>query len=400
MRSKPIISSQVKILVIAPLATILAISAIYALLRNMLPMDFSVESVFICLALILMLLINYAYGNQVLINILGTDIDSTAKFAKSIAQGAPVGDTISKTQNMDSVVSSLLKLAAQVETTATGITANVHKINSEVEQLSAGANEILFTTQMQAVSINDTKQVMCDMSQCIQAVSSLSRDTEVISNKAANLSASGELVVQDAMQVMKLIAEAMTLASQQIYALTSHAHDIDKVATVIREIADQTNLLALNAAIEAARAGEQGRGFAVVAEEVRNLAERTAQSTKEIAKTIDVMQKQTQDASQGINQAMPLMEKGVEKAYLASKVLKNIREESENTLEKISQLAVQMDEQARLANNVVESVTQILDMTANTDHVAERTLQTSISLSHTATELLKQAKGNSTKAAS
>ena len=135
----------------------------------------------------------------------------------------------------------------------------------------------------------------------------------------------------------------MTLASQQIYALTSHAHDIDKVATVIREIAEQTNLLALNAAIEAARAGEQGRGFAVVAEEVRNLAERTAQSTKEIAKTIDVMQKQTQDASHGIDQAMPLMEKGVDKVNLASKVLKNIREESENTLEKISQLAVQMD---------------------------------------------------------
>jgi len=97
---------------------------------------------------------------------------------------------------------------------------------------------------------------------------------------------------------------------------------------------------------------------------------------------------------------MPLMEKGVEKANLAANVLKNIREESENTLEKISQLAVQMDEQSRLANNVVDSVTQILDMTANTDNVAERTLQTSVSLSHTAMELLRQAKDNSMTAAS
>jgi len=393
MRSKPIISAEARILALPPLVAIVVLGVLFSFTRNMLPSSSGADLVIFCSALILIPISTYLYGHRVLFRILGSGVDRTANFAKSVAEGTHVTSTMPETHGMESVVASVEKLAAQVEKISLGITANVEKINSEVEQLSAGANEILFTSQMQTASINDTKQVMNDMSQRIQAVSDLTRDTEVISNKATTLSASGEAVVQDAVQVMKLIADAMTLASQQIHALTNHAQEIGKVATVIREIAEQTNLLALNAAIEAARAGEQGRGFAVVADEVRKLAERTAQSTREIAKTIQVMQEQTQEAVQGIGQAMPLMEQGVEKANLASEVLRGIREESQNTQEKISQLAVQVDEQSQLASNVVDGVTQILDMTANTDSTAERILQTSVTLSHTATELLKQAKG-------
>ena len=397
MRSKPIISAEARMLALPPLVVTCVLGFFFFFGRNLLPSGLGIEAVIFCSALILIPIATYFYGHRVLFRILGSGVDRTANFAKSVANGTHETSTMPEIHGMESVVASVEKLAAQVENISKGITANVEKINSEVEQLSAGANEILFTSQMQTASINDTKQVMSDMAERIQAVSDLTRATEEISNKATTLSANGEVVVQDAVQVMKLIADAMTLASQQIHALTSHAQDIGKVATVIREIAEQTNLLALNAAIEAARAGEQGRGFAVVADEVRKLAERTAQSTQEITKTIHVMQEQTQDAVQGINQAMPLMEKGVEKANLASEVLRGIREESQNTLEKILQLTVEVEEQSRLANNVVDGVTQILDMTANTDSVAERTLKTSVTLSHTASELLNQAKGQSSK---
>lgn len=378
----------------SPLLVTIILGFLFFYARNWLPSGMVGDFVIFLAAIILIPLTTYYYGHKVLFRILGSGVDRTANFAKSVADGTSIASTLPEIHGMGSVVASVEKLAAQVEKISVGIAANVEKINIEVEQLSAGANEILFTSQMQAASINDTKQVMDDMSQRIQTVADLTRDAETLSNKATSLSANGETVVQDAVQVMKSIAEAMTLASQQIIALTNHAQDIGKVAIVIKEIADQTNLLALNAAIEAARAGEQGRGFAVVADEVRKLAERTAQSTQEIAATIQVMQEQTQDAVHGIGQAMPLMEQGVEKANLASDVLRNIREESQNTLEKISQLTVQVDEQSRLANNVVDGVTQILDMTANTDTVAERILKTSVSISATSAELLKQSKGN------
>ena len=380
-------------LLLSPFLVTVALGALFFFAGNLLPASSNSVLVIYFSVLVLIPLTSYFYGRHVLHRILGGGVERTASFAKSVANGTRETSGIAEVHDVNSIVASLEKLATQVEKISAGITSNVEKINSEVEQLAAGANEILFTSQMQTASINDTKQVMNDMSQRIQAVSELTRDTEAISNKATNLSANGETVVHDALQVMKLIAEAMTLASQQIHALTNHAQDIGKVATVIREIAEQTNLLALNAAIEAARAGEQGRGFAVVADEVRKLAERTAQSTGEIAATIQVMQEQTQEAVRGIGQAMPLMQQGVEKANLASEVLRSIHEESQNTLEKISQLAAQVDEQAGLANNVVDSVTQVLDMTANTDSTAEKILQTSVILSHTATDLLKQ--GNS-----
>ncbi len=99
-------------------------------------------------------------------------------------------------------------------------------------------------------------------------------------------------------------AQIIEETSQQVMRLDESAAKIGQIVDMIRDIADQTNLLALNAAIEAARAGEAGKGFAVVAAEVKNLAGKTADATKEIVAQIETIQKETRQTVSGMEEVV------------------------------------------------------------------------------------------------
>jgi methyl-accepting chemotaxis protein len=120
------------------------------------------------------------------------------------------------------------------------------------------------------------------------------------------------------MSTMDKATEGLNRASQSIQssaeiidALGRRADDIGKIIEVIDDLAEQTNLLALNAAIEAARAGEHGLGFAVVAEEVRKLAEKSTQSTKEISDLIGGIQKEAREAVENMDKSTTMVQEGL-----------------------------------------------------------------------------------------
>ncbi|MAB99676.1 MAG: methyl-accepting chemotaxis protein, partial [Pseudomonadaceae bacterium] len=138
-------------------------------------------------------------------------------------------------------------------------------------------------------------------------------------------------------------------------------------------IAEQTNLLALNAAIEAARAGEAGRGFAVVADEVRTLAQRTAESTAEINQIIDTVQTGASNAVRAIENGRSRSDRGLEQVIEAGSALQNITAAIEAIRDMNRQIATAAEEQTAVAEDISRNLTEITTIASANEKTVQRT---------------------------
>ncbi|WP_409202084.1 methyl-accepting chemotaxis protein [Pseudomonas asiatica] len=199
--------------------------------------------------------------------------------------------------------------------------------------------------------------------------------------------AHGQEAIHGSLAQIDRLSLTIDQAVQVIRELAGHSTRIGGVLDVIRSIAEQTNLLALNAAIEAARAGEQGRGFAVVADEVRLLAQRTAQSTAEIHTMIEHLQSQSDAAVKAIDTSSEASRQTVEQAREAGASLEAINQSLNNLTALNASIASATLQQSHVVEEINRNVLDTAGLSQQTADAARQSRDAGMALGQLSEEL-------------
>ncbi|MBM3114409.1 methyl-accepting chemotaxis protein [Jeongeupia naejangsanensis] len=299
--------------------------------------------------------------------------------AKTDGKGE-VGEAITAFNRlMDRVHGSL----GQLQRAAGDVSGSAGELSDASGQVAKSANYQSDATASMASSVEQ-------MTVSISHVSDRASEAHNLARESGQLVQQGREVIGRTVDEIKQIAQGVGEAATRLSELEEQTQRISSVIGVIRDVADQTNLLALNAAIEAARAGEQGRGFAVVADEVRKLAERTANSTAEISQIIEAVGERAQRSVAGMNQAVDLVKTGVAQADVARDVIGQIGDKAGQTVQMVNDISAALREQSLASANIAQQVERIAQMTEENSAIAEQTNSSAKQLGELASNMQRE----------
>ncbi len=270
----------------------------------------------------------------------------------------------------------------------------ISHISTSAQQLAAAAQQLNAVTDASSRGVQQQDQ---ELEQAATAVTEMTTAVEEVARNAVSTSEAAEASnalsrqsrqqVQDTIEGTHAMAADIQGSAELIQTLAGETREIGKVLDVIRAVSEQTNLLALNAAIEAARAGEAGRGFAVVADEVRTLAHRTQESTREIEQMIVRLQNGTEAAVNSMRSSTEKAQQNLTLTQSCGEVLEQIYSAIGEINERNLVIASAAQEQSHVAREVDHNLINIRNLSIQSSQGASQTSAASREMTALANEL-------------
>ncbi|MBW2712814.1 MAG: hypothetical protein JRC77_03600, partial [Deltaproteobacteria bacterium] len=230
---------------------------------------------------------------------------------------------------------------------------------SAIEQMIARIQEVSEKTDRLSVNVQKGIDNVGMLADQISQIENSALETARLSKSVTEAAEKGSDRVGKTIEGMQIIAAKTATAQEVIEALGTRINDISHIVEVIDDVADETNLLALNAAIISAQAGENGRAFSVVSDEIKELADRTTNSTKEIASLIQGLQHQSTEAVKVIGEGVSHVEGGVSLSEEAGSALDEITRSAEESGKQVESIVSSVHEHRTSARNVLDMMERV-----------------------------------------
>ena len=299
-------------------------------------------------------------GAEVILEEVTTEVtDRTGASLGSLTVARDVTLIIQRENEAAENLSMVREVGVEINNAAQELVGSTDQLSTRMESISTGAH-----TQQELTG--DTAHAMGMMNDTVMEVARNASGAADLAEQARGKAVEGAEVVEQSISAISTVSTEAETLKESMNRLGGHTESIGAIIGVINDIADQTNLLALNAAIEAARAGEAGRGFAVVADEVRKLAEKTTDATKNVSKAINSIQDAAKQNITGMESASHAVGQATELAGKSGEALQAIVQLVEGTTEQVQSIAHASEEQSSSSEKIMSAVQEVSNISETT----------------------------------
>ena len=295
-------------------------------------------------------------------------------------------------RKQQAILDDVIGVAEEVRKGTESVMKIVNDLNGSTEVVNGAMKDISSSTQSTAENIQTQTTMTQDIQHSIEQTLESSENMVKVAKQSGELNQKSMEIMENLKKQSAVIAETNSGVADSMKALQERTEAVKSIADTIFSISSQTNLLALNAAIEAARAGEAGRGFAVVADEVRKLAEKTAQATDNVAHAVRDIQAATDRNTASVDAAVGSIESAAAKARTSGTALTEIVNMVDGAAGQVRAIATASEEQTSASEHIRQALEDVNAVSAETSEAmnqASRAVESLVDQARNLSELIE-----------